>query len=44
MTSRERVLTAFAHREADRVPRWMGASPEFREIAGKALGLAGDED
>ncbi len=29
MTSRERVLTVFAHEEPDRVPRWCGASPEF---------------
>jgi hypothetical protein len=29
MASRERVLTAFAHEEPDRVPRWCGASPEF---------------
>lgn len=29
MTSRERVLTAFAHEEPDRVPAWCGSSPEF---------------
>ena len=29
MTSRERVLAAFAHQEPDRVPAWCGASPEF---------------
>ncbi len=29
MTSRERVLTAFAHEQADRVPCWCGASEEF---------------
>jgi len=29
MTSRERVLLAFAHQEPDRVPVWCGASPEF---------------
>jgi uroporphyrinogen decarboxylase len=29
MTSRERVLCAFAHQEPDRVPAWCGASPEF---------------
>ncbi len=39
MTSRERVLTAFAHREPDRVPAWCGASPEFWEKARRALGL-----
>jgi uroporphyrinogen decarboxylase len=44
MTSRERVATAFAFREPDRVPAWMGASPEFRELARRRLGLASDED
>jgi len=39
MTSRERVLEAFAHRESDRVPAWCGASPEFWENAKHALGL-----
>ena len=29
MTSRERVLAAFAHQEPDRVPAWCGASEEF---------------
>ncbi|MHC4693793.1 MAG: uroporphyrinogen decarboxylase family protein [Planctomycetota bacterium] len=29
MTSRERVLAAFAHEEPDRVPCWCGASEEF---------------
>ena len=29
LTSRERVLTAFAHEEPDRVPTWCGASEEF---------------
>ena len=43
MTSRERVLTAFAHREPDRVPAWCGASPEFRELARRHLGLPDDE-
>jgi len=44
MTSRERVLTAFACQEPDRVPAWLGASPEFRELARSFLGLAADED
>jgi len=44
MTSRERVMAAFAHQEPDRVPRWMGASPEFREIARRRLNLPADED
>ena len=43
MTSRERVLTAFAHREPDRVPAWCGASPEFRELTRHHLGLPDDE-
>jgi uroporphyrinogen decarboxylase len=43
MTSRERVLTAFAHRQPDRVPAWCGASPEFRELARRHLGLPDDE-
>ena len=29
MTSRDRVLAAFAHEPPDRVPRWCGASAEF---------------
>jgi uroporphyrinogen decarboxylase len=44
MTSRERVLAAFGRREPDRVPAWMGASPEFRELARSFLGLKTDED
>jgi uroporphyrinogen decarboxylase len=44
MTSKERVLTAFAHKEPDRVPAWLGASPEFRDLAKRHLGLAGDEE
>jgi uroporphyrinogen decarboxylase len=39
MTSRERVLTAFAHQEPDRVPAWCGASTEFWAKARAALGL-----
>lgn len=39
MTSRERVLTTFEHREPDRVPAWCGASPEFWEKAKKELSL-----
>ena len=37
--SRERVLTAFDHREPDRVPAWCGASPEFWDKAKNELGL-----
>jgi uroporphyrinogen-III decarboxylase len=43
MTSRERVLAAFAHSEADLVPRWCGASPEFLAKARQQLGLPDDE-
>lgn len=39
MTSRERVLTAFAHEEPDRVPRWCGSSIEFWEKAKGELRL-----
>lgn len=43
MTSRERVLTAFAHAEPDHVPAWLGASPGFRAKAIRTLGLPDDE-
>jgi uroporphyrinogen decarboxylase len=43
MTSRERVLTAFSHREPDRIPLWCGASPEFIKKAENYLGV-GDEE
>jgi len=39
MTSRERVLTAFAHEPPDRVPRWCGASVEFWHKAKRELHL-----
>ena len=39
MTSKERVEKTFKFREADRVPRWCGASPEFWEAGKKTLGL-----
>jgi uroporphyrinogen decarboxylase len=39
LTSRERVLTAFGHREPDRVPAWCGTSPEFWKKAKCTLGL-----
>lgn len=39
MTSRERVLTAFEHKEPDRVPAWCGSSTEFWEKAKKELML-----
>jgi uroporphyrinogen decarboxylase len=43
MTSKERVLAAFEHVAPDRVPAWLGASPEFREMARSALSLPSDE-
>ena len=39
MTSKERVMTTFEHKEPDRVPCWCGASVEFWEKAKAALGL-----
>ena len=42
MTSRDRVLTAFAHEEADRVPAWCGASEEFWSKAKRELDLDDD--
>jgi uroporphyrinogen-III decarboxylase len=42
-TSRERVLAAFAHERADKVPCWCGASTEFWNKAKKMLSLE-DED
>ena len=39
MTSRDRVLTAFAHEEPDRVPGWCGASKEFWAKARRELEL-----
>ena len=43
MTSRERVLTSLAHRDPDHVPCWLGASPEWKELARVYLGLPDDE-
>ncbi len=39
MTSRQRVLAAFAHEKPDRVPAWCGSSSEFWEKAKKQLNL-----
>ena len=39
MTPRERVISAFAHEEPDRVPCWCGASPGFLAKAAGSLGL-----
>jgi uroporphyrinogen decarboxylase len=43
MTSRERVLAAFAFEEPDRVPAWLGAAPETRQLLVEHLGLESDE-
>jgi hypothetical protein len=43
MTSKERVMVAFDFQEPDRVPGWMGASPEFRDLMRLHLGLEDDE-
>ena len=43
MNSRERVFSAFAHEEPDRVPRWCGASPEFLTKALRTLDLDDEE-
>ena len=36
-------MAAFEHTEGDRVPAWLGASPEFRMLAREYLGLLDDE-
>jgi uroporphyrinogen decarboxylase len=43
LTSKDRVLAAFAHEQPDRVPVWLGASPAWRAKALRELGLADDE-
>lgn len=43
LTSRKRVLISLNHREPDHVPCWLGASPEWKEIARAYLGLPDDE-
>ncbi|OGD15319.1 MAG: hypothetical protein A2W20_00595 [Candidatus Aminicenantes bacterium RBG_16_66_30] len=44
MTSRERVLAVFAGEVPDRVPAWLGASPEWKALAKARAGLRTDED
>jgi uroporphyrinogen decarboxylase len=44
MTSKERVLKTFQHKEPDMVPRWCGSSPEFWQKAKNYTGLSSDED
>jgi len=39
VTSKDRVLVAFEHRDPDKPPRWCGASPEFLEKAKRELNL-----
>lgn len=43
MNAKERVLTTFQFDEPDRVPCWLGASPEFRELMRVHLDLPDDE-
>lgn len=43
MNSSERVLTAFAHKEPDHVPAWLGMSPAFTEKAKQHLNLPDNE-
>lgn len=43
MTGKERVLTAFDHREADRVPLWYGASDGLTRKLLAACGVADEE-
>ena len=44
MTSKERVLATFDFKEPDRVPTWLGASPEFIHKAVAELGLDNEEE
>ena len=44
MTPKERVLTTFDFMEPDRVPTWLGASPEFIHKAINELGLDNEEE
>ena len=44
MTSKERVQAAFDFKEADRVPCWLGASPEFIDKAISELKLQNEEE
>ncbi|MCK7481910.1 MAG: hypothetical protein M0C28_35605 [Candidatus Moduliflexus flocculans] len=44
MTSRERVQAVLAGEVPDRVPAWLGASPEWKALAKARAGLATDEE
>ncbi|MEA3337925.1 MAG: uroporphyrinogen decarboxylase family protein [Chloroflexota bacterium] len=43
LTSKERVLASFNHTEPDHVPCWLGASPEWKNLARVFLNLPDDE-
>ncbi len=43
MNSKERVMLTIEHKEADRIPVWCGASPEFIDKAKVHLNLESDE-
>ena len=43
MTSKERVLTAFEHKEPDRVPLWYGASEALTRGLIRTCGVADEE-
>lgn len=43
MTSKERVMLAFQHKQPDRVPLWCGASPEFIQKSMKYLETQDEE-
>ncbi len=43
LTSKERVMQVFQFEQPDRVPVWLGASPEFRSLMEQHLGLSSDE-
>lgn len=44
VSSRELVLAVFNGEEPERLPKWLGASPEFIALAVEQLGLAGEEE
>ena len=44
LTSRERVSKTFAHEEPDRVPIWIGSSPEFWAKLKQHTGIDDEDD
>ena len=44
MTSKERVIKALEFKEPDRVPCWLGASPEFIHLAIRELQMQDEEE